>query len=62
MVRGMDVVEDTIPAGCLASLAQSKAEIESGQTVPLEPILDELRASIACMRARRQKAQTDQKA
>ena len=56
------MIEDHIPAGWLASLAQSKAEIEAGQTIPLEPILDELRASIARMRARRQEAHTDQKA
>lgn len=58
----MDMIEDHIPAGWLASLAQSKAEIEAGQTEPLEPILDELRASIARMGARRQEAHTDQKA
>jgi hypothetical protein len=54
----MDIIEDDIPAGWLASLAQSKAEVEAGDTVPLEPILDELRASIARMKAR-QDAQAD---
>lgn len=33
------------PAGWLESLAHSKAEIAAGQTVPLLPILDRLRAS-----------------
>jgi hypothetical protein len=45
----MDMIEDRTPAGWLASLAQSKAEVEAGQIVPLEPILEELRASIARM-------------
>jgi hypothetical protein len=58
IVRGMDVIEDGILAGWLASLAQSKAEVEAGDIVPLEPILDELRASIARMKARRD-AQAD---
>jgi hypothetical protein len=55
----MDMIEDNIPAGWLASLVQSRAEVEAGEIEPLEPILDELRASIARMRARRQGAQTD---
>lgn len=33
------------PAGWLESLARSKAEIATGQTVPLLPLLDRLRAS-----------------
>ena len=33
------------PAGWLESLAASKAQIAAGQTVPLLPILDRLRAS-----------------
>ena len=32
-----------------ASLARSEAQIAAGQTVPLEPVLDRLRASIARM-------------
>ena len=35
----------TAPAGWLDSLTRSKAQIEAGQTVPLLPILDKLRAS-----------------
>ncbi len=62
MVGSMDMVEDNIPAGWLASLVQSKAEVEAGQIEPLEPILDELRASIARMKAGRQEAQSDNKA
>lgn len=50
------MIQDQIPAGWTASLAQSKAEIEAGQTVPWEPILNELRASIGRMKASRQKA------
>jgi hypothetical protein len=55
----MDMIEDNIPAGWLASLAQSKAEVEAEEIEPLEPILDELRASIARMQARRHEAQAD---
>lgn len=33
------------PAGWLESLARSKAQIAAGQTVPLLPLLDRLRAS-----------------
>jgi hypothetical protein len=55
----MDVVEDNIPESWLACLRQSKVEVEAGQIEPLEPVLDELRASIARMRARQREAQTD---
>lgn len=58
----MDIVDDNIPAGWLASLAQSKAEVEAEQTEPLELLLDELRASIARMTARRREAQAQNKA
>ncbi len=34
-----------LPSGWLDSLRRSKAEIAAGQTVPLLPILDRLRAS-----------------
>ena len=34
-----------------ASLARSEAQIAAGQAVPLEPVLDRLRASIARMQA-----------
>lgn len=33
------------PAGWLERLARSKAQIAAGQTVPLLPVLDRLRAS-----------------
>jgi hypothetical protein len=54
----MDMIEDNIPAGWLESLAKSKAEVEAGDTVPLEPVLDRARASIARMKARRAEART----
>jgi hypothetical protein len=40
-----------VPESIAASLARSEAQIAAGQTVPLEPVLDRLRASIARMRA-----------
>jgi chromosomal replication initiation ATPase DnaA len=43
----------TAPAALVAFLERSKAQAEGGLTVPLEPILDELRASIARMKAKR---------
>ncbi len=45
------------PAEWLEALARSKAQIEAGQTVPLEPFLDRLRASIARMKAKKQAEQ-----
>jgi hypothetical protein len=48
----MDAIEDNTPRGWLNSLARGKAEIETGKTVPLEPFLDRLRASIARMKTR----------
>jgi len=38
-----------IPESITASLARSEAQIAAGQTVPLEPVLDRLRSSIARM-------------
>jgi hypothetical protein len=35
----------TAPEGWLASLARSKAQIAAGETVPLLPVLDRLRAT-----------------
>jgi hypothetical protein len=58
----MDMIEDKIPMGWLASLAESKAEVEAGKTVPLEPVLDRIRASIARMKARRAEARTADRA
>jgi hypothetical protein len=34
------------------SLERSEAQVATGQTVPLEPVLDRLRASIARMKAK----------
>ncbi len=41
------------PAWLVQSLERSKAQIAAGETVPLEPALDRLRASIARMEAKR---------
>ena len=38
------------PAAWLEALARGEAQIASGQTVPLEPVLDRLRARIARMK------------
>jgi hypothetical protein len=54
----MDAIEDNTPRDWLDSLARGKAEIEAGKTVPLEPFLDRLRASIARMKASQQKSVT----
>jgi hypothetical protein len=40
------------PLGWIESLERSRAQIEAGQTVPLEPVLDRLRTSAARMEAR----------
>jgi len=40
-----------VPESIADSLARSEAQIAAGQTVPLEPVLDRIRASIARMRA-----------
>jgi hypothetical protein len=54
----MDVItEAPAPTWLVASLERSDAQIAAGQTVPLEPVLDRLRASIARMRA---EAQSDE--
>jgi hypothetical protein len=43
--------EKPVPESIAASLARSEAQIEEGRTVPLEPVLDRLRASIARMKS-----------
>jgi len=49
---GMDAVANkTPPTWIVESLERSEAQIAAGQTVPLEPVLDRLRASIARMKA-----------
>jgi hypothetical protein len=55
-----DVSQKTAPASLTRSLELSKAQIEAGETVPLEPALDRLRASIARMEAKRIAAEQDQ--
>ena len=48
----MDAIADKTPPDWITeSLDRSEAQIEAGQTVPLEPVLDRLRASIARMTA-----------
>jgi hypothetical protein len=49
----MDAVADKTPPGWLVeALERSEARIAAGQTVPIEPVLDRPRASIARMKAR----------
>ncbi len=51
----MSTVDDKSPPDWLAeSLERSEMQIADGQTVPLEPVLDRLRASIARMKAKQQ--------
>jgi hypothetical protein len=51
----MSAADNRSPAGRLAkSLERSETQIADGQTVPLEPVLDRLRASIARMKATQQ--------
>jgi hypothetical protein len=45
--------EDIAPTWLVQSLERSKAQIAAGETVPLEPALDWLRASIARMETKR---------
>ena len=40
-----------VPESIAAGLARSEAQIAAGWTVPLEPVLERLRASIARMQA-----------
>jgi hypothetical protein len=40
-----------VPESIAASLARSEAQIAAGQTVPLQPVLDRFRSSIARMQA-----------
>jgi len=48
---GADPVDS--PAWLVERLEHSIAQAKAGQTVPLEPVLDRLRASIARMEAKR---------
>ena len=47
-----------VPKSIAASLVRSEAQIAAGQTVPLEPVLDRLRLSIARMQAEDEKLKT----
>jgi hypothetical protein len=55
-----DVSQKTAPAWLARSLELSKAQIEAGETVSIEPALDRLRASIARMEAKRIAAEQEQ--
>jgi hypothetical protein len=46
-----DAGEKTPPDWLVKSLERSEAQIAAGQVVPLDPVLDRLRASIARMQA-----------
>jgi hypothetical protein len=47
----MDALAEDLPFGWMTQeLERSEAQIAAGQTVPLEPVLDRLHASIARMR------------
>jgi len=46
-------MDKTVPPRILESLLRSKAQVEAGQTVPMEPVMDRLRASLARMEAKR---------
>lgn len=53
--RPMDHDENTprpIPAGWLEAMDESDAQLAAGQTVPLEPLLDELRRSAEQLEAK----------
>ena len=54
--------EKPVPESIAASLARSEAQIAAGQTVPLEPVLDRLRASIARMQADKKRETPSSKA
>jgi hypothetical protein len=47
----MNAIDKTPPRWLLESLERSEAQIAAGQIVPMEPMLDRLRASIARMKA-----------
>jgi len=50
----MNYTPKPVPESMSASLARSEAQIAAGQTVPMEPVLDRLRASIARMQTEKQ--------
>lgn len=43
----------TPPVSWLDDIAESEAQVAAGQVVPLEPVLERIRGSIARMEARR---------
>lgn len=54
----MDAITDKTPPGWVTeALERSEAQLESGQTVPLEPVLNRLRASIARLKGGQRRAE-----
>ena len=47
-----DTTTRPIPAGWLEAMDESDAQLAAGQTVPLEPLLDELRQAAARLEAK----------
>ena len=47
-----DTTSRPIPAGWLEAMDESDAQLAAGQTVPLEPLLDELRQAAAQLEAK----------
>lgn len=47
-----DITSQPIPAGWLDAMDESDAQLAAGQTVPLEPLLDELRQAAAQLEAK----------
>ena len=56
------MTDKTPPTWLVEALERSEAQIEAGQTRPLGPVLDRLRASIARMKAGRSDAKADRDA
>jgi hypothetical protein len=50
-----------VPESIEASLARSEAQIAAGKTVPLEPVLERLRSSIARMQSGKKTATARQR-
>ncbi len=47
-----DTTSRPLPAGWLDAMDESDAQLAAGQTVPLEPLLDELRQAAAQLEAK----------
>jgi hypothetical protein len=51
------IIDKTLPGWLAESLERSDAQIAAGQVVPIEPVLDRLRASVSRMRGKRPQAE-----